>query len=136
MQFIQDNLVWVALAFVSGAMLLWPMIRGRTAGPSVSPLQATLMINREDAIVVDVRESDEYARGHVPNARHIPLGQLDKRLSELEKYKEKPLIVMCQSGNRSPSACGSLRKAGFAKVFHLSGGISGWEQAGQPVTAK
>lgn len=136
MQFIQDNIIWVALAFVSGAMLLWPMIWGRSAGNAVSPLQATLMINREDAIVVDVREAEEYARGHVPNARHIPLGQFDKRLQELAKYKEKPVIVMCQSGNRSHSACGSLRKAGFDKVFHLAGGLSGWEQAGQPVTAK
>lgn len=136
MQFIQDNLIWVVLAFVSGAMLLWPMIRGRSSGPSLSPLQATLMINREDAVVVDVREPDEYAKGHVPNAKPIPVGQIDKRLSELAKYKEKPIIVMCGSGNRAPSACGTLRKAGFTKVFNLAGGLSAWEQAGQPVTTK
>lgn len=136
MQFIQENLIWVALAFVSGGMLLWPLIRGRTGGPSLSPLQATLMINREDAVVVDIREPEEYARGHIPNAKPIPLGQIDKRLSELEKYKQKPLIVACGSGNRAPSACGTLRKAGFEKVFNLAGGVSAWEQAGQPLTTK
>lgn len=136
MEFIQNNLMWVGLAFVSGALLLWPAIRGRTAGPSVSPLQATLMINREDAIVVDVREPDEFARGHLPNARTIPLGQIDKRLGELEKYKDKPVIVICHTGNRSGSACGMLRKNGFTKVFNLAGGVTAWQQAGQPVTTK
>lgn len=136
MDFVVNNFVWIVVAFVSGGLLLWPMVRGKTAGPSVSPLQATLMINREDAIVLDVREADEFARGHVPNARGIPLGQVASRLGEIEKFKDKPVIVLCQHGNRSASACGTLRKNGFGKVFNLSGGLNAWEQAGQPVTTK
>lgn len=136
MEFLQQNVMWVAVAVISGGMLLWSLIRGGFGGAGVSPLQATLMINREDAIVVDVREPHEYAAGHVPNARHIPMGQVDKRLGELDKFKDKPVIVVCQSGNRSSSTCNALTKRGFEKVYNLSGGISAWEQAGMPVTKK
>lgn len=136
MEFLQQNVMWVAVAVISGGMLLWSLIRGGVGGAGVSPLQATLMINREDAIIVDVREPHEYAAGHVPNARHIPMGQVDKRLGELDKFKDKPVIVVCQSGNRSSSTCNALTKRGFEKVYNLSGGISAWEQAGMPVTKK
>mgnify|MGYP003524811366 CR=1 FL=1 len=129
MDFIKDNLPWFGLAVFSGGMLLWQTWQARGAGAGVSPLQATLMINREDAVVVDVREAAEYVGGHIPN-------QLDKRLPELEKFKARSIIVNCASGNRSSSACGALRRAGFAKVFNLSGGISAWDQAGLPITKK
>lgn len=135
MEFVQQNLFWVALAIVSGTMLVWPMLTGG-GGQSLSPAQATLMMNREDAVVIDVRETGEWSSGHIPGARHITLGQLDKRLSEVEKFKGKPIIVCCASGNRSSSACGTLRKAGFEKVYNLSGGISAWIEASLPVTTK
>lgn len=136
MEFVQNNLLWVGLAVASGTMLLWQIIAGRAGGPGLSPMQATLMINREDAVVVDVREAAEFAQGHIPNSRHIPLAALGKRVSELDKLKERAIIVNCASGNRSGSACGTLRKHGFTKVFNLSGGISAWDQAGLPITKK
>lgn len=136
MEFVQNNLLWVGLAVASGTMLLWQIIAGRAGGPGLSPMQATLMINREDAVVVDVREAAEFAQGHIPNSRHIPLAALGKRVSELDKFKERAIIVNCASGNRSGSACGTLRKHGFTKVFNLSGGISAWDQAGLPITKK
>jgi rhodanese-related sulfurtransferase len=133
--FLQQNMMWAGLAVISGGMLLWTSLRGGGSN-RVSPLQATLLINREDALVVDVREANEYAAGHLPHARHIPLGAVEKRAGELEKHKTKPLIVVCQSGNRSGSACSALRKSGFEKVFNLSGGMVAWEQAGLPVTKR
>ncbi len=136
MEFIQNNLPWVGLAVFSGGMLLWQTWQARGAGAGISPMQATLMINREDAIVVDVREPAEYAGGHIPNSRHIPLSQIGKRLPELEKFKGRAVIVNCASGNRSSSACTALRQAGFDKVYNLSGGISAWDQAGLPITKK
>ncbi|MEW5888836.1 MAG: rhodanese-like domain-containing protein [Pseudomonadota bacterium] len=136
MEFLQNNYIWVIVAFVSGGMLLWPLVRGRAGGPGVGPAQATLLINREDAVVVDVREPAEYSQGHIVNARNLPLGQLQKRLTELEKFKDKPIILCCASGNRSASAGATLRKAGFAKVYNLAGGVVAWEQAGLPVTKK
>jgi rhodanese-related sulfurtransferase len=134
MDFIQQNIMWVMAAVVSGAMLISSFVRG--GGKGISITDATLLINREDALVIDVRETQEWSSGHIPNARHIALGQLDKRVSELEKYKTRPLIVCCASGNRSSTACGTLKKAGFERVFNLSGGIGAWTGAGLPVSTK
>ncbi len=132
MKFIQDNLLLVGLALVSGIMLLWPMI-SRKGGKQVDAAEAVTKINREDAIVIDVREDAEVARGRIPNAKHIPLGQLANRVSELQKYKDRPIIVACRSGHRSAGACGILAKNGFENVYNLSGGMIAWEQANLPV---
>jgi rhodanese-related sulfurtransferase len=134
MEFVQQNMMWVIAAVVSGAMLVASFVRGGGKGVSVS--EATLLINREDALVLDVRETNEWSSGHIPNARHVALGQLQKHMSELEKFKDKPVIVCCASGNRSSSACGTLKRAGFERVFNLSGGIGAWTGAGLPVTTK
>lgn len=135
MEFLQENIIWVALACVSGGMLLWPMIAGGDVS-HLTPAEATLLMNREDALVLDVRETGEWSSGHITGARHISLGQLDKRLSELDKFKEKPIIVVCATGNRSSSACGQLKKHGFGKVFSLGGGVSSWRDANLPLTTK
>ncbi|GAB2182629.1 rhodanese-like domain-containing protein [Denitratisoma sp. agr-D3] len=135
MAFVQQNIFLVILVLSSGGLLLWELVKGG-AGNGLSAAQATLKINREDALVVDVRESNEWATGHIPQARHIALGQLEKRMHEIEKYKERPVIVCCASGNRSANACKQLRKAGFSQVFNLNGGISAWSDAGLPVTTK
>lgn len=126
--------MWIGLAAVSGGMLVLNILKG--GGPAVSPMEATLLINREDALVVDVREQNEYADGHIPGARLIPLGQVKTRVSELEKFRDRALIIACRSGSRSANACSVLRKHGFTKVFNLTGGISAWEQASLPVTRK
>lgn len=135
MDFIQQNLMWAGLAAVSGGMLLWQMFNG-TGRNNISLNEATLLINRQDALVLDVRETAEWSAGHIPNARHIALGHLGKHLSEIDKYKDKPVIVVCASGNRSGSGCGVLRKAGFQQVFNLAGGINAWSDAGLPMTRK
>ena len=112
-------------------MLVVTSLRG---GRGISPTQATALINREDATVIDVRETAEFAAGHLPSARHIPLGELAKRLGELDKLKDKPVILNCQSGGRSASACAILAKAGFSQVHNLEGGIEAWVQAGMPIS--
>ncbi|MCX7164921.1 MAG: rhodanese-like domain-containing protein [Rhodocyclales bacterium] len=135
MEFLQQNMIWVTLAFVSGGMLLWPMVSGGGV-ENLTPAQATLLMNREDALVLDVRETGEWSSGHIPGARHITLAQLEKRMSEIEKFKDRPIIICCASGNRSSSACGRLKKGGFEKVFSLSGGISAWLESNLPLTTK
>lgn len=135
MEFIQQNLMWVGLALTSGAMLVWPLLAG-PSGDNLTPAAATLLMNREDAIVLDVRESGEWSTGHIVGSRHITLGQLEKRMSEIDKYKARPIIVCCASGNRSGTACRQLKKAGFEKVFNLGGGIASWREANLPVTTK
>lgn len=134
MEFIQTNIMWLALAAISGGMLLWPVFA--SAGKGISPQAATMMLNREDGLVIDVREDGEWLTGHIPNARHIALAKLDGALGDLGKHKERPIVVCCASGNRSVMACSKLRKAGFEKVFNLSGGIGAWKEAGLPVSSK
>lgn len=133
MDFIIDNISWVFLAVLSGGMLLWQTLRN---GHNVSVADATLLLNREEAVVLDVRETNEWSAGHIPNARHVALGQLGKHLSELEKLKDRPLILCCASGARSSTGCQTLKKAGFEKVFSLAGGIQAWTDAGLPTTTK
>lgn len=134
MDFVQQNLMWVMLAALSGGMLIAQMLRG--GGNNIGVAEATLKLNREDAVVIDVRETHEWDRGHIPNARHIALGQIGKRMHEIEKFKNRPVIVVCASGNRSSSACGALKRAGFEQVFNLAGGIGAWSEANLPVTTK
>jgi rhodanese-related sulfurtransferase len=114
-------------------MLVWPMVRRGAGGPSVTTLEATQLVNRQDALLVDVREQAEYAQSHILNARWVPLSQIDARLAEIEKFKDKPVIVYCASGNRSSAAAAALRKSGFSNVSNLSGGFAAWRQAGLPV---
>ncbi|NJD24943.1 MAG: rhodanese-like domain-containing protein [Betaproteobacteria bacterium] len=127
-----SNLLLIALVVISGGALLSPLL-SRGGGSSVNPGQATLLINREDAVIVDVREPDEFARGHLPEAKNIPLARIGERVGEIERYKDKPVIVCCASGMRSGKACGELAKHGFAKLHSLAGGIDAWSGAGYPL---
>lgn len=136
MEFLHQNWYWAALAAASGGWLLFDLIRHQGDKSLLSPVEATLLINREDAVVVDVRDQGEYAQGHIPNARHVPLGELARRSGELEKFKDRPLILCCASGTRSASAVSQLKKAGFEKLYNLRGGLLEWEKAGQPVSRK
>lgn len=128
------NMVLFGLALVSGGMLIYPLFtRGMRTSAEVGPSDAVMLINRKDAVVIDVRDESEYAGGHITNARHIPEKQLEERMKELEKFKAKPVIVSCASGRRSASVVDSLRKQGFADVVVLRGGIGAWVQAGMPL---
>jgi len=135
--FLQKNPMHMLLfgaAVISGGMLVWPLLsRLVRPGSEVGPAEAVQLINRRDAVVIDVREDAEYATGHIANSRHIPLAKLADHLKALEKFKSRPIIVNCRSGARAASAVGVLRKNGFDEVFTLRGGISGWQQAGMPL---
>lgn len=132
-EFLRQNYLLVGVALASGAMLVWPYLRRATGGPWVTPSQATLLINRDDALVVDVREPSEYGGGHVLGAKNVPLARVAAAGADLAKRKDKPVIVYCAVGNRSTSAAAALRKQGFTRVFNLSGGMKAWRDAGLPV---
>lgn len=136
-QFVQTNIWLILIAVASGGMLVWPTIRRAVqGGGEVGTLEATQLINRRDAVILDVREVADYAAGHLPNAKHIPLAQLESRLKELEKFKERPIVITCASGNRSGSALSLLKKNGFKEPVNLKGGIASWQQAGLPLEKK
>ncbi len=133
MKFIQDNLLLFVVAFASGAMLIWPLVRRTTGGPWVNPARATELINREDALVLDVREPGEYGAGHILGAKNVPVARLEGDAGEIGKRKERPLIVYCDGSERSAKAAAALKRQGFTRVANLSGGLAAWQQAGLPV---
>ncbi len=133
MKFLTENMFLIAVAFVSGAMLIWPLVRRGAAGASIDTVRATFMINRDDALLLDVRETSDYASGHILNARNVPLAQLDERGPDVAKNKAKPVIVYCANGQRAGGAIAILKKHGFANVVNLSGGFAAWKSAGLPV---
>lgn len=133
MDFVRNNLLLFAVALVSGAMLLWPLFRRSTGGPWVTPAQATHLINREDAVVIDVREANEYGTGHVLGAKNIPAARMETAGNELMKKKDRPVIVYCDGGDRSAKALAALKKQGFTRAANLAGGIKAWQDAGLPL---
>jgi rhodanese-related sulfurtransferase len=133
-KFVIDNWPLIAVAFVSGAMLVWPLVAGARGGARVSTLQATQMINHKDAVVIDIREQAEYSRGHIANAKSFPVKVLDERRAEIEKLKSHPVIVSCDTGQRAGAAADKLRALGLADVYVLTGGLNAWREAGLPVS--
>lgn len=128
------NMLLLGLALASGGMLLWPLVsRPFRVSHEVSAFDAVQLINRRDAVVLDVRASGEYAAGHIANARHIQEAQLADRVKDLDKFRSRPIIVSCATGSRAPGVTGALRKKGFTEVFALRGGISAWQQASLPL---
>ncbi len=135
LEFIKQNIFLVGLVVVSGGAFLASLLR-RPGGPAISVVDATLLINREDALVLDVRDPAEFAGGHIPEAKNVPLAKLGERISELAQYKDRPIVVVCASGMRSATACNQLAKAGFTQVKNLDGGMGRWSEANLPLTRK
>ena len=128
------NMLLFGLALASGTMLIWPLIaRAYRPGAEVGAFEAVQLINRRDAVVLDLRDTGEYAAGHITSAKHVPQGQLADRIKDLEKFKARPVIVSCASGTRSAAAVAQLRKQGFPEAVALRGGVSAWQQAGLPL---
>jgi len=136
-QFIGDHpFLFLALAGII-VMLFLNIFGAKINGyQAASPADATMLINREDAVFIDVRTDKEFRDGHIVNAINIPQSNLPNRTTELEKYKNKPIIIGCKSGNRSGAACSMLKKQGFEHVYNLSGGILAWQSANLPITKK
>ncbi len=133
MDFVIQNIWLIALALISGGALVLPLLQQR--GARASLLQATQMINQGKTVIVDVRDPVQFAAGHLRDARNIPLKELSKRIGELDKFKSRTVIVVCQSGMQSAKATSQLKKAGFAEVYSLNGGLAAWQAQGLP-TAK
>ncbi len=124
--------------FLALAIILFMMFGGglgsRLRGfQQITAPEAVLLLNHNDAVMLDVREDSEFKDGHIIDALHIPLGKLEARLGELENLREKSIIVSCRSGHRSSTACARLRKSGFETVYNLKGGVMAWQSAGLPL---
>ena len=134
-EFLANNVMLVILFVTSGFMLIWPELSrfSGAGGAQLGTLEATRLMNQGVSLILDVRDAKEFAAGHLPRARHIPLAELAGRLGEIGKFKEKPVIVTDRTGARSGAACRLLRKSGFNNVYQLKGGVAAWQQASLPV---
>lgn len=134
-EFTNSHPLLVGGFFAILTLLVYNLFGSRLRGYTVaSPADATTLINRNDAVVVDVRTDKEYNEGHIINSIHIPQTDIKSHLSELEKYKQKPIIVSCRSGQRSGQVCSTLKKQGFEHVYNLAGGVVAWQNANFPLT--
>ncbi|MGB7815816.1 MAG: rhodanese-like domain-containing protein [Methylotenera sp.] len=134
MEFIKHNALLIGLAIGSGLALLWPLFnRGASGVPNVSATEAVLMLNRSKPLILDVRDAAEFAGGHIQGAKHIPVAELANRLKEIEKFKDKPVLVHCQKGTQARAACTILQAQQFSKLHSLQGGLDGWVEAKLPL---
>lgn len=122
--------MWIAIALVSGGLLLWPSVRARLAGPALSTFEATQLINRKNAQIVDVRDAAAFAAGSLPGAKNLPAETAQTRSGELKK--DCPVIVIDERGAQASRVATVLRAAGFEQVFVLAGGLAAWRAAGLP----
>ncbi|MGJ7521988.1 rhodanese-like domain-containing protein [Variovorax sp. LT1P1] len=132
MKFIVDNWMLILIAVSSGAMLAWPLIRG-TGGGSLTAQGAVQLINRERAVMIDVRDAAEYAAGHATGARNVPLDQLEQKLPGTVKNKSVPVLLMCASGARAQRALATAKKLGYEQAQVVGGGLKSWKEANLPV---
>ena len=133
-QFVINNwYLFVALAVILFLLAAGPLSQQMHGIRNAHSAQAIQLLNREHGVVVDVCEPKEFSAGHVPNAINLPLSSLKDRLRDLEKHKNKPIIVSCRSGNRSLKGAVILRRHGFATVYNLAGGLQAWERDNLPL---
>jgi rhodanese-related sulfurtransferase len=133
-EFITNHSFLIVLFSIVTALLIYHLITGNKG--SLDPIGATELINRRDAVVIDVRPTADFMTGHIINAVTVPMNGFKNQLGMLEKYRDKPLIISCRSGSQSQAACMILRKAGFSEVYNLRGGIMAWQTANLPLTRR
>jgi rhodanese-related sulfurtransferase len=131
--FLIENWTLLAVALVSGGMLMWPAITGGKGIGAISATDAVQLINREKAVVVDVCDAEELKAGHVAGAKSMPLSILESGLPGLVKNKATPVILVCASGMRSKRAVAVAKKLGYENTHSLAGGLNAWRAASLPV---
>ena len=131
-EFVTANWMLILIALSSGGMLAWPLIRGSGAG-TLTAQGAVQLINRERAVLVDVREPEEFATGHMIGAKNVPLNQLDEKLASTVKNKTVPLLLVCATGARAQRAVAMAKKLGYEQAQAVAGGLKAWKDANLPV---
>lgn len=137
LDFARNNFLIVAgFIGVLGFIIKTEFSRVSRTYKQVSVNEAVMILNKDNAVVLDVREDKEVQGGVIKGAQHITLGQLPDRISNIGKNKQDPVLVYCRSGSRSGHACQQLTKAGYQDVSNLSGGIIAWESANLPISKR
>ncbi|MCD0505966.1 rhodanese-like domain-containing protein [Bordetella petrii] len=136
LQFLVDknNIFIVAVALVSGVMLAVPALRKGRSGGGISTTEAIQLANQRQAVWVDVRPAEQFRAGHIAQARNLPAAELEQKAGSLPK--NKPLVIVCDTGREAGRVASRLRSQGFAEVSVMEGGMRAWSSAGLPVTQK
>lgn len=136
-EFVSNHWIMSSGLFIVTILLIQDLFESATRKhKTLSPTEAIVLMNDDRSMVIDVREPNEFAEGHIEGARNIPSNKLAERAHELEAHKQSPIIVTCNSGTRSPDACKKLADQGFSQVFELTGGMMAWEDQKLPVSKK
>ena len=136
-EFIGNHMLLCAAFVVVLAMLIKAEFEHQSLkGCQLDPSAAIRIMNADETVVLDVRESADFGSGHIKNAKNIPLSALRDKLEDLAVFRDKPVLAICRSGHTSGKACRMLRKSGFTNVHNITGGILGWQEANLPLTKK
>lgn len=130
------TLLFIAFAVTLGMLVYTEYMRFTTANTALSPYDATQKMNAGESVFLDVRDESEYKSGHLLNARSLPVNKIAERIHEIEKFKEKDIVVYCDNGMRTSRAIAKLKKSGFNKLHTLAGGLVAWEKANLPTVSK
>ena len=130
----QNNLLILAVAAISGTMILFGNLRKGGSNVSVSVQEAVRLSNQQQGIFVDIRSSDSFKKGAIAQSRNIPRDEIETKSSSLPK--DKPIIIVCDTGQSATPIVNKLRKLGFENTVNMQGGIRGWSQDGLPLTKK
>jgi rhodanese-related sulfurtransferase len=130
-EFISNHPFMVAAWVLTLVMFI--LFERSKAGKAVTPAQATNLINKENAVIIDIRPKKEWDTGHITGAKHIPLADLDRKMDELIKYQQRPIIVVCNLGQAAGSATRKLKAAGYEKAVRLAGGMTEWKGQSLPI---
>jgi rhodanese-related sulfurtransferase len=117
---------WILVAALLAVVFMLVMHETRKSGPSLSPQQAINLVNSEQGIFLDLRDGADFKQGHIVDALHIPAAKLTERATELEQYRDKPIVLVCKMGQHSGAAGKQLRSQGFDKVYKMTGGMMEW----------
>ncbi len=132
----QNNFIILAVAIVSGGMLLFGSVRKGGGTHYVSSHEAVQLANRERGVFIDIRNAEQFMAGTIPQARNIPNGDIDQQAAALPKQKDRPIIVLCDAGQKSNAIVNKLRQQGFERAVSLKGGLRSWVQDGLPLAKK
>ena len=117
---------WLLVAALLAAVGMLFFHETRKSGPSLSPQQAINMVNGRDGLFLDLRDGGDYKQGHIVEALNIPVAKLPTRMAELEKYKTRPIVLVCKMGQQAGVAGKQLKAAGYEEVYKMSGGMMEW----------
>ncbi len=124
---------WILVAALLAVVVMLVLHETRRSGPSLSPQQAINLVNAEQGVFLDLRDGADFKRGHIVGAMHIPAAKLPERMAELEKYRDRPVVLVCKMGQQSGAAGKQLKASGFGRVYKMTGGMMEWANLQLPL---